>query len=376
MILSQRIEASLLGLGVGFIPIYAFSSGSIQPSHMFLLLFASLILMSQKLPKTSWIAPLSLLTVYVVIVESFYTILGMSPKYIINAAFFLFNFLVAISIYSYCRGASLKPIAFGTICAALIALWAVITSGVGLVEIGGTGRSTGTFNNPNQLGFFSVCLLSIAFVLFRNGAVSYRVMLFLFAAAIFLSVASLSKAAMIANFVTILIALKPLRPRASQFMWGLGSLALITIIILLVTGGFFDELLFMQRLSNMSMESDSSLESRGYLIFLQGNALQIIFGSGGGNVNDILGHEVHSTFGSVFNNYGILGLILFLSAFVVWAVRLWLAFGLITLVCVMGPALLYGVTHNGTRFTIFWVLFAMSLAMSDNALEGNQKAKR
>src|SRR5690606_30754675 len=82
------------------------------------------------------------------------------------------------------------------------------------------------------------------------------------------------------------------------------------------------------------------------------------------NINDIVGHEVHSTFASVLNDYGLIGFILLASAVVKWARALWRRFGLTGLFCLTAPSLLYGITHNGTRFTIFWLLFASSMAMA------------
>ena len=81
---------------------------------------------------------------------------------------------------------------------------------------------------------------------------------------------------------------------------------------------------------------------------------------------DIVGHEVHSTLGSVINNYGFLGLILFSAVLAIWAFRLWQSYGAVGMISIAGPAMLYGITHNGIRFTIFWLLFAASMAMARN----------
>src|SRR5690606_1287440 len=75
----------------------------------------------------------------------------------------------------------------------------------------GYGRAVGTFNNPNQLGYFSVCILSLAYLLYRDEYLSYFAAFVVFVIAIFLSITSLSKAAMIANFIVAFMVLKPAR---------------------------------------------------------------------------------------------------------------------------------------------------------------------
>jgi hypothetical protein len=245
-------------------------------------------------------------------------------------------------------------------------------SGVDLREFTEIGRSTGTFNNPNQLGYFSVCLLSLTYLLYRHGELSYRLATLIFIASLFLAIASLSKAAMVANFAVIFLALKPSGSRVAVALWaGLVPIGLSLAWWLLSTGAM-DDYLFKQRLASMAYEADSSLQSRGYLAFLQGDASQLLLGLGTTEVIKIVGHEVHSTLGSILNSYGLLGLMIFGGAMLIWARDLWRAYGLVGLVCIAGPAMLYGITHNGVRFTIFWLLFASSLAMARR--EGAQLA--
>ena len=93
-------------------------------------------------------------------------------------------------------------------------------------------------------------------------------------------------------------------------------------------------------------------------------------------IEEIVGHEVHSTLGAVLNTYGIIGFTLFGSVIVIWAKRLWKAYGLIGFVCLFVPTMLYGLTHNGTRFTFFWVLFAASIGMASMEDRRNRNRKQ
>jgi hypothetical protein len=369
----DSIEGLLLTLGVALLPVYIFSSGGIQPTHMILAMFAMVTLLRKGIPAEIWVVFLAAISFYSFFVESFYTIAGGNPASLMSSLFFCYNFFLVTAIYTYCRRCGLSALVPGVIVACVIAILAVSVTGVSLQE-SGQGRATGTFNNPNQLGYFSVCILSLTYLFYRHGHLKYIVAVGMFLVTMFLSVASLSKAAMIANFMVVFLALKPAKSESSAnnkilsisiaFFW----LSLVvfgaTAIFVFYFQGAFDEYLFVQRLQGIAQENDSSLESRGYFAFLEGNAIQILFGLGAGEVAEIVGHEVHSTLASVLNNNGIAGFLLFSGALVVWALNLWRAYGFIGMCCLTGPAMLYGITHNGTRFTAFWVLFGASMSMA------------
>ena len=359
-----KSDAWLLLLGVSMLPVYTFGSGGVQPAHLVLALFAGLTLIRQGIPLISWVLALFSIFLYSFVVDGVYVILGGEPWFMIHSIFFFYNFVLATAIYLYVRANGLSVIVPGIFIAAAIALVTILATGVDLREMGEGGRATGTFNNPNQLGYFSVCLLSLGYLFFRHRSISYWVAAGIFAVSLFLAISSLSKAAMAANFMVILLALKPVSSMNAMLRWIGGSLLGVCFVLYLYLNGAFDDYLFMQRFMDMADESDSSLESRGYFAFLDGNVLQMLVGLGAQGVDDVVGHEVHSTLGSVVNNYGFVGLILFGAALVVWAIRLWQVYGLVGLICLAGPAMIYGITHNGIRFTIFWLLFAASMAMA------------
>jgi len=362
MVPMRRPDALLLFLGVSLLPVYVFGSGGVQPSHLLLACFAGFTIFNEGLPVISVTLLLLALFLHAFAVESVYSMAGGDPRMIINSIFILYNFLLVSAIYAYCRRHGLGVLVPGTLIAAMIALATVVTTGVDLRDMGEGGRPTGTFNNPNQLGYFSVCLLSLTYLFYREKHLRYSVAVGLFGIALFLAIASLSKAAMVANFAVGFFALKPGLSRNSILVWVIGALGAAAALAILYQRGAFDDYLFMQRLQNMANESDSSLESRGYFAFLQGNAIQMMFGLGNGLVDEIVGHEVHSTLASFLNNYGVVGLVLFLIMVLVWLLHMWRAYGIVGMISIAGPPLLYGITHNGSRFTIFWLLVAASMA--------------
>jgi hypothetical protein len=66
------------------------------------------------------------------------------------------------------------------------------------------------------------------------------------------------------------------------------------------------------------------------------------------------GNEIHSTIGTLVFSYGIVGTALFIASF--W--QLYRLVGL-QLMLYLVPALIYGLTHQGLRFSLFWVLLGI-----------------
>ena len=47
-----------------------------------------------------------------------------------------------------------------------------------------------------------------------------------------------------------------------------------------------------------------------------------------------------------------------------WILDIKNSYGFRAVICVCGPSLLYGLTHNGLRFSMFWIMFAVTIALS------------
>ena len=369
-----RLREGLLFIGASILPIYVFNSGGIQPSHAILAMFAGLTLLDRGLVFTSWSMLFLVLSLYSLALESFYFFGGGDLIFMINSVFFWYNFILASAVFQHVRYEGLGSLAAGVKIASAIAFVTILVNGIDLRELGDAGRSTGSFNNPNQLGFFSVCLLSLSYLFHRSGCIGYGQAFLLLSVSLLLSVLSLSKAAIISNLLVFFLALKPTAPRSHYLglksrvftfiAWLAGTIIGITLLVIMFQSGASNDLLFVERLMNMTEEGDSSMESRGYFAVFDGHAIQVLFGLGTQNTEKVVGHEVHSTIGGVLNNYGLVGMTIFIAMCALWAVKVWRFYGFVGLVCVVGPSMLYGLTHNGIRFTIFWLLFASSMAIA------------
>jgi hypothetical protein len=148
--------------------------------------------------------------------------------------------------------------------------------------------------------------------------------------------------------------------------------AFFLLLVVIFLGNLnYEEFRFYQRLSAIGSDDDDSLLERGYFAFLRSGDFDWIAGLGAESVSKIVGHEVHSTIFSVFNNYGLIGFILIVAILLLWFYRIKNSFGIFCALGTVMPAMIYGITHNGSRFTLFWVLFASSLALCSRKLKFN-----
>lgn len=374
---AASFEQALLTLAIALFPFYIFPSGGLQPSHLAFLLLSLVVIQRHGVPQQRWLLLLGLLTAYALMVEIVASMATGEIRHLVEPAFFLFNFLLLAGVYPVVLRHGAKALRTGVVAATVFAIISTYLGGVELRELSPTGRSTGSFNNPNQLGYFAACILSLAYLLYLARAIHFPMLCVLLAAAVFLSVLSLSKAAMIGNFAVVAFALRPRSRGMVRVVWVGFGLATGVVAAWLVSSGHLDQFLFFDRIANIRQEQDTSLVERGYLAFLDGSVLHTIFGLGSLETQRVVGHEVHSTFASVLNVYGIVGFVIFMPIFVIWGRTLYRAYGPASMFALIGPALLYGITHNGTRFSIFWLLVAASMGQAQRALwEHRQSIER
>lgn len=351
----------LLFLGVALLPIYVYSSGSLQPTHALLLIFSISVIMTYGFAPERWNVALMVLAAYATTIELAYVFGGAKSWSLYNPLYMTYNVFLTYSVWLYCRTNGFVYLSRGLVVAAIIALLTVGFFGVEVVESRGGTRETGGFNNPNQLGYFSVCLLSLSYLFNRHSLYSTPLTYVMYAIATMLAIMSLSKAAMTAIFIVLFIATNPRLKREFILPWLIAILLGTAIVLYMISTGAMDQYLFAQRFIEMGKENDSDIMSRGYFVFLEGNPLTAIIGLGTFKVLKTLDHEVHSTIASVFNLYGIIGGLLFVTALYIWGKAVLRNYGFFGLLCIVMPSMLYGLTHNGSRFSIFWILFAVSL---------------
>ncbi|MXP13333.1 hypothetical protein GRI44_00980 [Altererythrobacter confluentis] len=361
----DNLERGLLTFAIATFPLYIFPSGGLQPSHFFFLLVAGISIYRHGPLRQIWVELMAILAVYILIVELASGAYPNELQHLANPAFFLFNFLLMTGSYRVISRYGASTLNTGVAVAISIALGGAILGGFSLQGGGQIDRGVGFFNNPNQLGYFSVCITSLSTLIYINNSVSFFRLMILLSLSLFLSVISLSKAAMLANFLTIFFAARPLgRWGTKQTIWAASPALLLGLGLWISQSGAFDHYHFVERLANMGSENDSSAAERGYFAFLQGGIISQIFGLGSVETYKIVGHEVHSTLAVIWNTYGLVGFLIFVPILVIWGRTSYKSFGPIATLALVGPPLLYGLTHNGTRFSILWFLVSATMALA------------
>lgn len=262
------------------------------------------------------------------------------------AAFYLFNALVfgiCVILYQRIGVRFVAVTAWGAAAALLMQLVLFAVRGDS-----GLFREKLYFNNPNQLGYYA--LLSAAIVAFAYQRARMPIVFAgaALATATLFAASSLSKAALIGTAVMAGVAAirKPV-------------LVIVTAMLLLVGVGLRNPSELVERVSfrmqDMGRQGDDTLEGRGYSrIELHPQYLALGAGEVGHDRHGDFGGELHSSWATVLFSYGVVGTAALLVFF--WhALRHlrpldWL-FPL--------PIFVYGITHQGLRFRLFWVFIGL-----------------
>ena len=353
------VQSLFLFLTIASFPLYLFPSGGAQVSHacfvVFYLFFHNAFLAEfRKIPRKSFAAlkPLFGFVIATWLIQLCYAIALQSPKMLVFPVFYTFNAVYLLCVYLFIRRCGHKGanVVFLAIAAAVLLVFIGDVLGVSK-----GARGTSFFNNPNQLGYFTVVTTSLILVFHTKSTVKYSQIISISAILmnLLLSTASLSKAAMISTCVAILLFLPSFKK---------SQLAIIALVIAAASPIWMEQIAksdkfdrAVRRLQDIGKQEDDSLLARGYMRFAKNPTYMILTGAGEGEYTRFgTTFEVHSTMASIFFCYGVVGFGLFLT----FLFRCFLLSPY--LFCVLCfPAFFYGITHNGSRFSYFWLLFAI-----------------
>lgn len=223
-------------------------------------------------------------------------------------------------------------------------------------------RNLGSFNNPNQLAYWSLLNLGILIILKRDEKFTlFDAMLICMC--VFLQSLSLSKAGMILTVLMLgIIFFLPNIPKVGRLLMSI-AVFMFLLVQLFEPSSIVRKLeqveqvtKVVMRVQNIGQEADDSAEGRGYdrliefphyLAFGAGEGAYFRFGRGS--------QEIHSGIATLVFSYGVMGF-LFFSLFV-WAGfrglprQYWL---------ILGVIFLFGIPHQNIRFTYFWVFLALA----------------
>lgn len=354
---------AILAIALYSTQFYLFNSGTLQISHMALLLFCGVCLLKYRADKPLFKGKTLLLFTafigYSTFVNLFYYLLRPEHEvYLVRSSLYLwFDYLIFISLITFNR---LIPVSlFRKIYTIpfLVGLASIV-----LFYISGLGRYSypprynAFFNDPNQMAFWTLCTLAVVIITESNKWIK-RVMLLL---AVFVCVVSMSRSGF-SGLIFVLIGyfwngFRALFAKKNR--WKTLTAILFIVVVLaytikqytniMTTGG----LNLFQRLIQTNVVNE--LTVRGYGILVH-NPEYLFIGYGGGDMMR-LGHpvEIHSTWGGILFYYGVIGLGLFVG----FVYKLLRPLPIPALLVALGP-MVYSFFTYGARTPIFYIFLAI-----------------
>lgn len=344
---------------------YVVKGGNAQPADAVLCILAFFIV-----PPRSMLALLKgemalvALVVWIALVNITWFMVTDDPSFLTSILYYIFNLLIVIAFFGV---RSRDPAFFDRIiCNAITAAVLVETAVVLYQRLSGISalRTVGTFRNPNQLAYWAIVMLSM-FVMLRRNRLRRRDVLVM-VAGIFCQYASASRAGLIAVLALMVVWLYfALGNGRKRIVACLGVVALGTLLALSpsmegsVASGAGQSAVG----TRLTEESETSqFDERQYNRIIDFYEYTV-FGAGEGYLSRFKADnefklEIHSSFGTMLFSYGVPGFSLFLLFLFNVFRRMPISLGVYLV-----PSLLYGVTHQGLRFTLFWGLIGVAIAM-------------
>jgi hypothetical protein len=368
------LQNFLLFAGCSMFSLYLFPVGGVQAAHILLAMAACVALLNDRICFTPPAVMLLLLAGIAFAREAFAILSGAPTSVLVQPLYILFNLAVFVGVYTiYFHSRSVESYRWGCTVAIAIALGSLLITGVELTGAKIEERAIGSFQAPNQLAYFAAIMFSTTVLLYTFERISALTTIFLVAAILLLALAAQSKAGLI-GLLLGLAALLVGRP--SSRIWGITAISALVLAWVLKVFDF-ERLLFLKRLKDIGSDSDDSFVARGYLLLVDNaqTALDVWFGLGTSGVKSLQGYEIHSTYASFFGLYGMVGGILYLAFLASWLWALYRVVSFSRFIAIAGPPLLYGIAHNGTRFSIFYAMIALSLALCEERRMSFRRAR-
>ncbi len=372
----DRFLLTIIYLYVITCPFYIFDSGLPQPSDgiavlgIIYLLFSTKMIPFFKIKAVKRLFQFVALATFINLAYFFiYKSNGVDNRFYFPPLFYIFDMFFFVMILFILNNNFILKINHISL-AILISLSVQVL--MGLVHIG-SGRSSLFFNNPNQLGYYSLVSLTV----FASLPSKYRANKLIILCAVlfssYLILLSGSRAALLG--VALLSGMIFLKEGIK-----VGFSSSIFIIIVLVGSWYFlnKNDFFNSQIDSIKARQEvkanqgaSEWQVRGYDRFVL-NPEYVFFGAGEGvyeRFNSYQHLEMHSGPGTILFSYGVLGFTFFFL-FIKQVIKLNLLFNFLLLL----PVFLYNLTHQGFREPLFWILLACIFVVSQN--EYKQKINR
>ena len=344
-------------------PVYVFRNGVPQPGDLLLIPLAPLVLArwDGRLPRRQRLVVRSLIhfVVWVVVVniawsaaENTWTF-DLKLSYGLSPFIYVFNalaFLIALVMYQQYQ----ERFTHYTVRLALVSV--VVQCVISFFHAGGEARGLVLFNNANQLGYFAILSALIVLLGQKRARIGATVSTIALVASGYLALLSSSKAAL--GSVAVIL----------MFGWfeRLRTVLLTCLVSLLLLAVADPLMHLVDRASNRIDKGDdlSFVEERGYDRIAR-YPEHWLLGAGEGHYKRYWtpqqgAHEIHSSGGTIFFCYGVVGSVLFL----IFAFRLF-AGAPIRRMLLLAPAVAFGLSHQGMRSTLMWIMLALFVVLKE-----------
>lgn len=283
---------------------------------------------------------------------------------LIPPIYYLYNFLIFLSVLVAYKRFGDAVLTIITHAVALSIFLQLVLTPFSFSEL---SRQVLFFNNPNQLGYY--CLICATVFAIGNGSrpTNFLYQGAFYIAIIFLTSISLSKAAILGVGMLML-----LQARRKAGVLVVSALFLAAVIGSIEIGqDTFNSLA--DRFNNIGHASDDNFAARGY-DRIANHPEYWIFGAAEGaysRFDSVTDNEMHSTWGTLFFAYGIVGCTIVMT-FLFQAYRTSRTQDLICL----APVAFYGITHQGLRASLLWLLLAFVVCVGMEAHQLRQRQAR
>ena len=368
----RRISVYVIGLYFVAKMLYVFDEGGAQPADVAIVLLAIVTISPRYLLDFLKREPaLTMLVVWITLVNIVWFSVLLEFTFLMAVTYYIFNLIIAICVVTAYRR---DKEAFEKIIPIFIAASVLLQAAV---VFGSSGtRSYGTFANPNQLAYWSVTAISVLLVVRRNKVVWWDFIVIMLA--IYCAMRSVSRAGLIALFLLAAI--------WAWFVLKTPARRMVAILMAIVlASGYalaFQDSPFLERFATVeafearqAAKSQKSLTEERNLDRVIDYYAYTVLGAGEGDYARFeegkgFAIEIHSSLVTLLFSYGIIGFMAFLAMSLGLFLRLPLSLAVYQI-----PMLSYGLTHNGLRFSFYWIVMGLLFAIAWESGKEGRAAK-
>lgn len=383
----DTIIGVLTALSFAMFPVYLFSSGGFQIVDAIIVLISLIIFLTGRADEIRigayYISPFIPFIVWSVIINSYYSAEAITEAgYLLTTIQLIFGFYI-LFLFSMVFNRILsnpegRSYLYWGLLASCITPW-MISAKRGLT------RNALSFNNPNQLAYYSILILSMLILVNSidsktqgKNRVYWILTIIVLAFSNIFVVVSVSRAGLVVVMLLDIYLLYALFKEHTKLLLLLVFMLLSVLVAVLQYKTVFhkkspDDMKRVNAVQTMNQrfakhDIIENLQKRISYVRTD-NDFIFICGSGGQkfrlqeevSVGDMFKKEAHNAIMEIYDSYGVIGILLFLGGSAFFLIRLgnfpykWFFFA---------TMLLYNIAHNGFRFRCMWVAIALISVVS------------